>query len=559
MSKYLSNAVQKMVNPPQTEPLNEKQVQNSAGGYSFPVDCWTRLDRFLILGSEGGSYYAKEQKLTIENIKAVQECLKADGFRTIARIIEISDSGRAPKNDPALLALAVCTTSDQIGVRQAAFVALPKVARIGTHLFHFVAFAQELRGWGRGLKSAVADWYLGQRIDRLAEQVVKYQQRDGFSHRDLLRLCHVQPTNLEQHAIIRWVLNTPIREVSELKDKSGEVVRRYPGVDAGLPRVIEGHEKLQTCKSPKEAASLVREYNLVRESVPTELLASAEVWDALLDRMPITALIRNLGNLSKHGVLKPLGSRVSEVVDRITTQADLSKGRVHPIQILMAAKTYASGRGLRGSGEWTVVQPIVDALDTAYYLAFGFLEPSNKRYYLGLDISGSMWGGEVAGIPGFTPAVASGAMAMTAVKLEKQYYAAGFTSGAGSRGWSRGSAMTPVSLNPNMRLDTVVSEMEKLSQFMGGTDCALPMLDALDKKLDVDVFVIYTDSETWAGNMHPVKALEQYRQKTGIPAKLVVVGMVSNGFSIADPADGGMLDVVGFDSATPQIIGDFAR
>jgi 60 kDa SS-A/Ro ribonucleoprotein len=35
--------------------------------------------------------------------------------------------------------------------------------------------------------------------------------------------------------------------------------------------------------------------------------------------------------------------------------------------------------------------------------------------------------------------------------------------------------------------------------------------------------------------------------------------MVWNGFSIADPADGGMLDVVGFETATPQLIADFTR
>jgi 60 kDa SS-A/Ro ribonucleoprotein len=33
---------------------------------------------------------------------------------------------------------------------------------------------------------------------------------------------------------------------------------------------------------------------------------------------------------------------------------------------------------------------------------------------------------------------------------------------------------------------------------------------------------------------------------------------VSNGFTIADPSDAGMLDVVGFDTATPSIIADFA-
>jgi 60 kDa SS-A/Ro ribonucleoprotein len=35
--------------------------------------------------------------------------------------------------------------------------------------------------------------------------------------------------------------------------------------------------------------------------------------------------------------------------------------------------------------------------------------------------------------------------------------------------------------------------------------------------------------------------------------------MVANAFSIADPNDPGQLDIVGFDTATPQLISDFAR
>jgi 60 kDa SS-A/Ro ribonucleoprotein len=94
---------------------------------------------------------------------------------------------------------------------------------------------------------------------------------------------------------------------------------------------------------------------------------------------------------------------------------------------------------------------------------------------------------------------------------------------------------------------------------MGGTDCALPMIWALKNKVEVDAFVVYTDSETWHGKIHPVQALREYRDRMGIPAKLIVVGMVANQFSIADPNDAGMLDVVGFDTASPQLIADFAR
>jgi 60 kDa SS-A/Ro ribonucleoprotein len=35
--------------------------------------------------------------------------------------------------------------------------------------------------------------------------------------------------------------------------------------------------------------------------------------------------------------------------------------------------------------------------------------------------------------------------------------------------------------------------------------------------------------------------------------------MVSGGLQVADPADQRMLDVVGFDAATPQLVADFSR
>src|SRR5688500_3223009 len=110
------------------------QVPNSAGGFAFAVDDWTRLDRFLILGSEGGTFYAGERKLTRENAQAVLRCLQLDGRRVVNRIVEISDAGRAPKNDPALFALALAAKLGDADTRRAAFAALPRVARIGTHL-----------------------------------------------------------------------------------------------------------------------------------------------------------------------------------------------------------------------------------------------------------------------------------------------------------------------------------------------------------------------------------------------------------------------------------------
>src|SRR6185312_14192053 len=73
-------------------------------------DDWTRLDRFLILGAEGGTYYITERELVKQNHDAIIRCIQQDGIRAVNRIVEISDAGRAPKSDPAIFALALVVT-----------------------------------------------------------------------------------------------------------------------------------------------------------------------------------------------------------------------------------------------------------------------------------------------------------------------------------------------------------------------------------------------------------------------------------------------------------------
>ena len=157
---------------PQHSPI-AGTVPNSAGGHAFAVDDWTRLDHFLVLGSEAGSYYASQAALTRDNAQAVLRAIASDGERAVSRIVAVSESGRAPKNDPALFALALAAASDHLGTRRAALAALPLVARTGTHLFQFAASVEESRGWGRSLRRAVGAWHAAQPVERLAYQLVK--------------------------------------------------------------------------------------------------------------------------------------------------------------------------------------------------------------------------------------------------------------------------------------------------------------------------------------------------------------------------------------------------
>jgi 60 kDa SS-A/Ro ribonucleoprotein len=526
---------------PQWAPL-PGQAPNSAGGFAWAVDSWTRLRRFLVLGSEGGSYYASEWMLTRENAQAVEECVREDGPRAVAEIVRVSNEGRAPKNDPALYALALAAGVGDVETRRAALDALAQVARTGTHLFQFAVFVDCFRGWGRSLRRAVGRWYAAQPVDALAYQAVKYRQRAGVTHRDLLRLSH--PAQ-------RVGSGNPVLDVSDEHARLFEWIVRGGETD-GLPRVVEGFARAQEAASPRETASLVRDYRLPREALNPEHLTSPEVWEALLEEMPMTALIRNLATMTRVGVLAPGSDGTAKAVVQLGDAERIRRARVHPIGVLAALRTYASGRGARGRGEWNPVREIVDALDAAFYTAFGNVEPAGKRLLLALDVSGSMTCGTVAGVPGLTPRDASAALALVTVATESRYEVVGFFAGKGGF-----KGLTPLAISPRQRLDDAVKTVSDLP--FGGTDCALPMLYAQAREREIDAFVIYTDSETWAGDIHPAQALRDYRNASGIDARLVVVGMVSNGFSIADPSDPGMLDVVGFDTATPQLISDFAR
>ena len=74
LAKHVSTRV-----TPQSQPIPGKaQEQNNAGGYSYVLDCWGRLQRFLILGSEGGTYYVGERDLTTQNTKTLLDCAEAE-------------------------------------------------------------------------------------------------------------------------------------------------------------------------------------------------------------------------------------------------------------------------------------------------------------------------------------------------------------------------------------------------------------------------------------------------------------------------------------------------
>jgi 60 kDa SS-A/Ro ribonucleoprotein len=516
---------------PQTGQAGSRQVPNSAGGFAFTTGKTARLHRFLTLGTEGGTYYASEREITQQNAAIVLQWARENASELVREIVTVSQAGRAPRNNPALFALAAAASLGDADGKRAALNALPLVARTGTHLFVFARYVQNFRGWGRGLRRAIGDWYLTKEPSQAAYQALKYRQREGWSHRDLLRLSH--PAGAGAHKALFDFICGREADLAELP-------------------LVQAFARAQAATTAHEWVSLIAENpSLSWEMLPDAALTDVTVWRALIGNgMPQTALMRQLPRLTRLGVLTPMSAITTSVASQLCNPERLQKARVHPVSVLVALRTYASGQGARGQGEWQPVSQIVDALDAAFYAAFGAVEPAGKRIMLALDVSGSMTQA-ASGLP-LSCREASAALALVTSATEPQTVVVGFT----AANW-HDTGLTALDISPRQRLDDAIRKVSNLP--FGGTDCSLPMVTALAGKMEIDHFSIYTDSETYAGQMHPHQALAEYRQKTGISARMSVVGMTATDFTIADPEDPGTLDVAGFDSATPSLLADFAR
>ncbi|OBF77159.1 TROVE domain-containing protein [Mycolicibacterium fortuitum] len=534
---------------PQTEKADPRQIRNAAGGYTFAVDDWARVHRFLTLGVDGGTYYTGAAELAKDNAEVILRAAATDPIELVRRIVEVSTAGRAPKQNPALFALAIAAAADDVDGRRAALAALPQVARTGTHLFLFARYVEQFRGWGPALAKGVARWYTDRNVDKLAYQVVKYRQREGWTHRDLLRLSHPVTVEPERRALFDFVTRGSLGAVPEALD---------PGeVRVGLPAIIEDFTAAQNSTSIHDWVDLIGRGNgLSWEMLPDAALGHAKVWEALIDQgIPQTALMRQLPRLTRLGLA--VGDTGRTIAAQLQDPVRLKTGRVHPINVLVAQRTYTSGQSARGESTWTPVSKISDALDAAFYNAYGAVEPSGKRILLALDVSGSMTA-PVSGLP-LSCRESSAALAMVTAGTEPNHDIVGFTGRHGNNGYGAyvtSTALTELDISPRRRLDDVCRYVGGLP--MGMTDCALPFTWAAEQKRVYDAVVVLTDNESWAGPVHVHQALRRYREQINPEARLIVASMTARPNTVADPKDPLSLDVSGFDTTVPQVISDFA-
>jgi len=537
----------------QREPLSGRtQVRNAAGGYAFATDVWVQVEDFLILGTTGGTYYVDQDALTTRNLDVLFDAIAADGPRFVALVTKISTAhpARAPKPRPCLFALAAAAAKGDPATVQAVKAAFPAVVRTTDHLAAFFGYWKNLSGKandsrggtspviGRAMRSAFASFFTGEDVHQVAFRAVKARQRatpagESLALRDVIRIAHPVAPTAEHRALIGWLAGT-------VSDDDARAVLAE----------VDDFLAAQAVTSPAEAVQVIRSRRVPWEFLPSGVLNEAQVWDELVGTVGLTAVIRNLARMTRIGTLGPFAPANDRVATRLANGAALIRARVHPMDVYLALKVYIAGRSRPNpradATSWTPIPAIVDALERAYELSFGAVQPSGSRLLVAVDSSGSMsrWSRVVSnGSPLGTAYEVANTMAAMLARIE-------------------GPNVHVIDVDTAAHVSKVTSrtnlrEITRWHASGGGTDMSLPFSWALDRRLNLDGFVVFTDSETWAGRWHPQQALEAYRRSVNAMARVVIVSMTANGMSIGDPADDGVLKVAGLDGSLPKLIGGF--
>lgn len=588
-------------------------VINNAGGLVYSLNEYNHYARFLILGSSGSTYYCTKEMMFDESLVLLRTIFGGTDVALALKCLDLTANvlkeGRSPKRDPSLFSLAIASHASALEVRKHAWkVALEQIS-IPTDYFKYITFAmkynltnEKKRGWGTGFKKSVIAWILKQRDGSdMLRLFTKYESRDGMSMRDLIRLAHINGSSLsvDKQIVIAYLVygfknkfsTNSLFKAKGLGLGSYDLITALKGqqLSEDTIRTIALHEAIQELKTPpgdgkwdlKNVVSLIYKFNLPRENLSTELLNEKVVWEALLmseDKMTIimglTALTRNLAKMTILGLFDNLNT-LNLTSLALTNSLYLKKSRMHPLQFVTALYTYRQGQGTKGSLTWTPNTAIMYALETAIVLSFKFVKATGKRVLHAMDVSGSMT----------SKMLNSPLSCIDASAIIVKSYLETETIGT-QQVVAFQDVMVPlftknetnsIIVNANCKKNKVFNSLDEtkaiheyinslnITDFVkktsgipfGNTDCAQPMIWALEQKVAIDCFIVYTDSETHCGQISATDALKKYRKEMGIEAKMVVIGMTASKFTIADPTDKNSLDVVGFDTGIPNLLSNF--
>ena len=528
-------------------------IKNPDGAFVFKIDDMAFLDRFLIMGAATGSI-GRNVKIAKESAKLAIDMIAKDPFKVITRVYELNAGRRVFTKEPSLLvlALAMCHMyNTNIESRRLASNTAAEICNTPYDISRLAEFYKEVAGnKGFMLTQCIQRWFSIRNPAKVAYQGVKYRSRNGWTPGDLLRVSHPKPED-EPMSLAMAYLTSP-------KSERGRIA-------AGAFDIFRDFEAAMSSTNVKEVmAVLERNPQITWEMIPTNFLNEFAVWNLLVDNIPMTALVRNLSRFAANGFFKN-NTFKKKVLDKLESKEYVTRGGMHPFKVYLARYTFARGRG--ASSTWTPDRDVAAALDEAFKFSFDNLKPINGRFLIGIDSSASMTWDSSRILGGEGPVAREFASVLAYILARANNFnvdVGGFTARASvlrSYGTASGRYAKLYNEEGFTLLDLEWKNMHHISNEIqkitaGSTNCGAPVLHALRTKEAYDGIIIITDNDINMGD-HPVPLMAKYRSQIKPGAKMVVITTQVCNYSVADPRDPLMLDVVGVDASGPEIVLDF--
>uniref|UniRef100_A0A7C4R5F6 TROVE domain-containing protein n=1 Tax=candidate division CPR3 bacterium TaxID=2268181 RepID=A0A7C4R5F6_UNCC3 len=445
----------------------ETPFVNKEGAPTFRRELAEQVIQVLTTNTLENTFYVGKDELKEDTVRVLEKMKNKDPEFLAKALVFARNEGYLQK--VPTMGLAVLSTSDARGGKEFFKKAFNKIIQTPDNLSEFVRVVKKeniRKGLGGVALNSVKEWLK----NISGYQAVKYSatstnNREKFTLRDILKLARPKPENKEMEERFGWIVNG-WKEVGEQESPTNPQIWAL--------------EKIKRSENNEEIIDLIERAKLPWEAViPAVKKMNPEIWESLMRQMPYMALLRNINNFSKNGLLEK-DENVEYIVSKLTSQRELEKAKVLPFRLYTAWKAYQSK-----NKDNSVDSRIVNALETALENSFVNIPEIKGSLAIGSDVSGSMSMQvsdkgdtscrEICGV--FTGALLK--------KSKDKTHVLPFE--------------TVVKKENFLASDSILTNTEKIARMGGGgTAVGAPIEHLLKKKIKVDNFIGITDNEDWA-------------------------------------------------------------
>lgn len=480
---------------------------------------------------------------------------------------------------PLAYTLAICAKCNMSNVRQQALEAIRYVCNTPSQLCMFLSYCAEidevecgcylrngsqrrykrvggiarqirLRSWPRQFRRGIAQWYVSnpryqEDIMLLAKHVTKYQCRNKFTHKRIIKACHPKARNEEMNYIFCYI----VKGLS----KANQIFQNVLTNGQINDRIKEYFTDFESLKNVPDSdvdsvVNAINKWDLSWEHIPAKWLKHSRVWKTLLMReMPLMALIRNLGKAGSMELLMPGSDEENRVCERLTNIDIVNGSKLHPIDIISALTGYRRGEGCN-ERTWPINERIVKALYKAYLNKLSVRPSTDKRLLLAINIK-MKFDKNVVGKRWLTCKQAAAALAMMLTENERAAETVTFGHLVRRFDFPR----------HDQGIEDVETALERIASIREEGNEPLsfsaPFIYATGREEPFDAIILITDRVPGSKVQEIQSAFSNYKQHH--PTAKCITVHFKHSETTANPTDSSMLDVMGVDAYAVEIMQDF--